>query len=148
MTPRTEAHARYDARMRVSLGAVALSGGALAFCALAFFGASAAFSVAAGAGLATANLWALARIVTELLPDERSAPQAGEGGAISRAATNKAPWTVVALLKMFALLGAAWLLMRHGVVSAAPMLVGFGSLPIGIAIGSLVSDRGAAPDDR
>src|SRR4029077_12116849 len=94
MTPRTEAPARYDARMRVSLGAVALSGGALAFCALAFFGASAAFSVAAGAGLATANLWALARIVTELLPDERSARQAGEGGAVSRAATNKAPWTV------------------------------------------------------
>jgi hypothetical protein len=144
MTPRTEAHARYDARMRVSLGAVALSGGALAFCALAFFGASAAFSVAAGAGLATANLWALARIVTELLPDERAARRAAHGGA----ATNKAPWTIVALLKMFALLGVAWLLMRHGVVSAAPMLVGFGSLPIGIAIGSLVSDRGAAPDDR
>jgi hypothetical protein len=143
MTPRTEAHARYDARMRVSLGAVALSGGALAFCALAFFGASTAFSVAAGAGLATGNLWALARIVTELLPDERSARQAAQRGA----ATNKAPWTVVALLKMFALLGAAWLLMRHGVVSAAPMLVGFGCLPIGIAIGSLVSDRGAAPDD-
>jgi hypothetical protein len=143
MTPRTEAPARYDARMRVSLGAVALSGGALALCALAFFGASTAFSVAAGAGLATGNLWALARIVAELLPDERSGRQAGQG-----AATNKAPWTVVALLKMFALLGAAWLLMRHGVVSAAPMLVGFGCLPIGIAIGSLVSDRGAAPDDR
>jgi hypothetical protein len=49
---------------------------------------------------------------------------------------------------MFGLLAAAWLLMRHGVVSPVPMLVGFGSLPIGIAIGSLVSDRGAASDDR
>jgi hypothetical protein len=38
--------------------------------------------------------------------------------------------------------------MRHGVVSPLPMLVGFGSLPIGIAIGSLVSDRSAPPGDE
>jgi hypothetical protein len=144
MAPRAEAPpARYDARMRVSLVTVALSGGVLAFCALAFLGAPAAFSVAIGAGLATGNLWALARIVAELLPDERSGRQDARGGG----ARNTGPWAVVALLKMFALLATAWLLMRHGVASPAPMLVGFGSLPIGIAIGSLVSDRGAAHDD-
>jgi hypothetical protein len=42
---------------------------------------------------------------------------------------------------MFGLVVAVWLLMRHGVVSPLPMMVGFGALPIGIAIGSLVSDR-------
>jgi len=137
MAPRAEAPAaRYDSRMRTSLVAVALSGAVLAFCALAFFGVSAAWSVALGAGLATGNLWALAKIVAALLPDERSGPQ------------NAGPWILVALLKMFGLLAAAWLLMRHAVVSPVPMLVGFGSLPIGIAIGSLVSDRGADSDDR
>jgi hypothetical protein len=44
---------------------------------------------------------------------------------------------------MVGLLAVTWLLMRHGVVSPLPMLVGFGALPIGIAIGSIVSDRGA-----
>ncbi len=47
------------------------------------------------------------------------------------------------MLKMLGLVGGVWLLMRHGVVSPIPMVVGFGSLPIGIVIGSLVSDRSA-----
>jgi hypothetical protein len=53
---------------------------------------------------------------------------------------------------MVGLVGVVWLLMRHGVVSPVPMMVGIGALPIGIAIGGLVSDRnapGAVPgDDR
>jgi hypothetical protein len=143
MAPRAEAPpARYDARLRTSLVTVAVSGLVLASFALPSFGAASAFSVAAGAALATGNLWALARIVVELLPDERSGAHATQ-----HAAKNKAPWVLVALLKMFGLLAVAWLLMRHGVVSPAPMLVGFGSLPIGIAIGTLVSDRGAVSDD-
>jgi hypothetical protein len=48
---------------------------------------------------------------------------------------------------MFALSASAWLLMRHGIVSPLPMLIGFGALPIGIAIGSLVSDRSAPPEN-
>ena len=40
----------------------------------------------------------------------------------------------------------AWLLMRHGIVSPLPMLVGFGALPIGIAIGSLLGDASASRD--
>jgi hypothetical protein len=48
---------------------------------------------------------------------------------------------------MLALLALAWLLMRHGIVSPLPMLIGFGALPIGIAIGSLVSDRTPPPDN-
>jgi hypothetical protein len=143
MTLRTQAlpspSPRLDAQLRASLVAVALCGSALAIAALPFFGLSAALSVAVGAGLATANLWALACIVTALLPDET---RASSGGARSAVA-----WAVLGMLKMFALFAVVWLLMRHGVVSVLPMLVGFGALPIGIAIGSLVRHRGAPPHD-
>jgi hypothetical protein len=53
----------------------------------------------------------------------------------------------VAGLKVLAWGAIAWLLMRHGLISVAPLLVGLLSLPIGIAIGSLVSDRSAIPED-
>jgi hypothetical protein len=129
--------ARFDARLRTSIRAVAIAGAALALLALAFGGLGAAISVAMGAGLATGNLWLLARIVTALLPDEG-------GGA---EAQSRAGWALVAVLKMLALLALAWLLMRHGLVSPLPMLIGFGALPIGIAIGSLVSDRTPPPNN-
>ena len=137
MAPPAEAPpARMDARMRMSIRAVAWTGGVLTLCAVAFAGLGAGVSVAAGAGLAAGNLWLMARIVTALLPDDSP-------GAESQ---SRAGWALVAVLKMFGLLGAAWLLMRHGIVSPLPMLVGFGALPIGIAIGSLVSDRRPPPD--
>ncbi len=120
-----------DPRLRVYLRAVGWTGGVMALAALAFFGVGTALSVAVGAGIAFANLWALARIVGALLPSTAEGAQRGKGA-----------WALVALLKMFGLVAAVWLLMRHGVVSALPLLAGFGALPIGIAIGSLVSDRG------
>jgi hypothetical protein len=129
---------RFDPRLRTSLVAVALSGLALALAAAAFFGLRAAFSVGVGAALATGNLWALARIVSALLPE-------GSEGAESQ---SRAAWALVAVLKMISLLAAAWLLMRGGLVSPLPMLAGFGALPIGIAIGSLVSDRSEPPAER
>ncbi len=133
MTARTEAQAPrpLDGRMRASIAAVALVGAGLAFVALLVFGMEAAFSVAVGSAIAAGNLWALARIIAALLPDD----------AHSARSQSKAAWALLAVLKMFGLIVAVWLLMRHGVVSPLPMLVGFGSLPIGIAIGSLVSDR-------
>ncbi len=88
-------------------------------------------------GIAAGNLWALARIIVALLPAEVEAARK----------QSRAGWALVAMLKMFGLVAAVWLLMRHGVVSPLPMLVGFGALPIGIAIGSLVSDRGARPQE-
>jgi hypothetical protein len=127
---------RLDARLRASLVSVALTGATFALAALALFGLSAAASVAVGAGLATVNLWALARIVAALLPDEAGGPTGTTG------ASGAVAWALLGIVKMFALFAVVWLLMRHGVVSALPMLVGFGALPIGIAIGSLVSDRG------
>jgi hypothetical protein len=122
---------RLDARMRTSLASVAASGAVSVLAAAAFAGTQSALSVGIGAALATANLWALARIVAALLPDERSG-----AGAQSRAA-----WAVLAVVKMTGLVAVAWLLMRHGLAAPLPMVVGFMSLPMGIAIGALVSDR-------
>jgi hypothetical protein len=139
MTPRTEAPGgrRLDAQLRASLVAVAVAGAALALAALPLFGISAAFSVAVGSALATGNLWALARIIAALLPtDGESARQ-----------KNTAAWALLGVLKMLGLIAVVWGLMDHGIVSPLPMLVGFAALPIGIAIGSLVSHRGPADDD-
>jgi hypothetical protein len=126
-----------DARMRRCLLAVALSGAASTSGALVVFGARSAFSVALGSGIATGNLWVLGRIVGALLPSE----------AAGARAQSKAGWVLVAMLKMVGLIGLLWLLMRHGVVSPLSLMAGFGSLPIGIAIGSLVSDRSAPAED-
>jgi hypothetical protein len=132
---------RLDAQLRVSIVAVAAAGALLALFALPFFGISAAFSVAVGAAIATGNLWALARIVSALLPgDARADGSPGDS-------KNASAWALVGVLKMFGLFAVVYLLMRYGIVSPVPMLAGFGALPIGIAIGSMVSHRGPARED-
>jgi ATP synthase I chain len=119
--------------MRLCLLAVAASGTTFAVGAWAVFGARSALSVALGSGIATANLWVLGRIVAALLPVESAGARA----------QSRAGWVLVATLKMVGLVGVLWLLMRHGGVSPLSLMAGFGALPIGIAIGSLVSDRSA-----
>ena len=125
-----------DARMRTSIVTVAMVGATFALVALLF---SPAFgvSVSLGAAIATLNLWILARVIGSLLPS-------GSAGA---RAQSRAGWSLVALLKMLGLFAVVGLLMRHGVAAPVPMLVGFGSLPIGIVIGSLVSDRSGREEE-
>lgn len=122
-----------DPRLRTAILSVAAVGAGLTVAALWLFGVSVTWSVAVGAVLAASNLWALARIMVPLLPSD-------EATARRR---NRGRHALAAVLKMLGLVGGVWLLMRHGVVSPIPMVVGFGSLPIGIVIGSLVSDRSA-----
>ena len=119
-----------DSRMRTAIVTVGVVGAGTSLAALFVFGPRLALSVAIGASLAVSNLWALSRIVAPMF---QSAPHAGGRGA----------QVLLVVPKMLGLLVATWLLMRQGVVSPMPMLVGFGSLPIGIVIGSLVSDRSA-----
>jgi hypothetical protein len=134
--------------MRMSLACVGVTGAVLTAGALVLLGAATAFSVGVGAALALGNLWALARIVVELLPPPpREGPrQTTETAEGPRQTANPAlgGWAVLGALKMIGLMAVVWLLLRHGVVSALPMIVGFGALPLGIAIGSVVSDRGDA----
>jgi hypothetical protein len=148
-TPTAEAPGRRtdgSARLGASFRAVLLSGAALALPAYALFGVGAAISVAIGTLLAAGNLWVMAKVVTSLLPEE---PRSGAPGPQDPAEAQapgyrRAAWGLVAALKMLALLSVVWLLMRHALVAPFPMLVGLLSLPFGIAIGSLVSDRNAA----
>jgi hypothetical protein len=128
------------------LAGVALSGAALALVALIVVGPRSAMSVGVGGGIATGNLWALARIVAALVPagtgdagggGERPAPETPVAGASA--------WALVGLLKMFGLFTVVWLLMRSAIVSPLAMVFGFAALPMGIAIGALVSDRGGQP---
>jgi len=136
MTPRADTPARTSAssepRIRRFIAAVAVTGAVASGAALVLGGPQTALSVLVGGAIATANLWALARIVTALLPTD-------EGTA---RAQSRVGWALVGVLKMLALLTLLWLLMRHGIVSPLPLFVGLGALPIGIAIGSLVRDRG------
>ena len=128
---------RPDDRMRVAIKAVLIAGGGLAGAGLALSGIHSGVSVAAGAALAAGNLWALARVVTSLLPEE------SDGAA----AQGKGAWILVGVLKTAGLLVAAWLVLSYRLASPLPMLVGFTSLPIGIAIGALVSDRRPQPKE-
>jgi hypothetical protein len=127
----------FDGRLRRSITAVAVSAGAFTVGALAFASPGAALSVALGGAVAAGNLWLLARVVAALLPESRPAAEAQSRGA----------WGLVAALKTVGLIAVAWLLMRRGIAAPLPMLIGFGALPIGIAIGSLVSDRSGQTED-
>jgi ATP synthase I subunit len=124
-----------DARLRTTIVIVLVCGAALSMGGLVSRGSSAAVSVGVGAAVAATNLWALARIVTALLPS------GSKSGA--HVPSSAAAWSLLAALKMFGLFVLVWMLLRYAVVTPLPMLVGFGALPIGIAIGSLVSDRSA-----
>ncbi|MGA7123840.1 MAG: ATP synthase subunit I [Polyangiaceae bacterium] len=136
MTTTTDGErSQLDARLRTTIVIVLVCGAALSVGGLVSRGPSAAVSVGVGAAVAATNLWALARIVTALLPS------GSKSGA--RVPSSAAAWSLLAALKMFGLFVVVWMLLRYAVVSPLPMLVGFGALPIGIAIGSLVSDRSA-----
>ncbi len=133
-----------DARMRASLVGVAVSGAVLGVLAAVFAGAAASWSVVAGAGLATANLWALARVVVALLPAEPE-DENRDGAAGQPDPREARAWASVAMLKTVGLLLVAWGILRYRVAAPLPLLVGFGALPIGIAIAALVSDRRPHP---
>jgi len=119
-----------DARLRASLVGTAVCGAALALGASLLMGPKAGLSTAVGAAVAEVNLWALAQIVSALLRD-------GRAGA----------WAYIAPLKMFALLAVVGLMMRYTTVAPLFMVAGFCALPMGIAIGSLLSDRSAPSED-
>src|SRR5262245_28888108 len=115
--------------MRAAVIAVFASGLALSIGALALFGARAAFGVALGGAIATANLAVFARL----------------GDAFIARKGNTAPWALVALLKLVVLFGGIWLILKSEVVSGLSLAVGYGALPIGITLGSLLGPK--PPDD-
>ncbi len=121
-----------DRSLTTSFLVVAIVGAALAAVGAVLYGLEAGLSVAIGAGAALANLYALTRIVgfvTVPRPDARP-----EGAAALR---------VLAVGKSVGLFGGlGFLLFRH-LILPIPMVVGYGALPIGIAIAAVLSDKAA-----
>jgi hypothetical protein len=120
-------------RIRVAIITVAVLGTLFALVAGTLWSAHAGISAAVGATIAASNLWALARIV----------------GATARPDASKSAlaWAMLALVKMLGLFALVWLLVRWGIAQPLPMVLGYGALPIGIAVGSVVSDRTEPPSD-
>jgi hypothetical protein len=116
-----------DRRLKAALRGVAVAGGVFAMAGFAFWGVKTGISVAIGALIAVSNLYVLARIVSGLLPN--AAPGSNKG------------WAALAMVKLLALFAIVFFLIDRGFVQAIPLMFGFGALPIGIAIASMMSDR-------
>jgi hypothetical protein len=125
-TPQIEPQlGKRDARLVTAMVGVASLGALMAVTAEVTWGTRMALSVGTGAAIAASNLYVLSRIV----------------GAMVKGGAGAGAWGVIAFVKMLGLFGGIWLLMTKGLVDPMGLLVGYGSLPIGIAIGSLVSDK-------
>ncbi len=125
--PKSSQSTRLDDGVRVAMLSVAMTAGVLAAGAAAAFDVRTALGVGVGGVFSLANLWAFARI--------------GEAFLSRRGAA--APWTAFAVLKMAGLFGGVWLILRSGIASPLSLLVGYGSLPIGITMGTLFGPKPA-----
>jgi hypothetical protein len=106
--------------------AVAGVGALMAVTAAFVWGLRAALSVATGSAIAVSNLYVLSKTVARVMGS-------GAGGA--------GAWSILAVLKMVLLVGVVGLLLTRGLVDAMGLVVGYGSLPIGIALSALLSDK-------
>jgi hypothetical protein len=116
---------RPDPTMRAAIQGVAISAAALTVVVLVAFGFRPAAGVGVGGAIATLNLVVFARMAEAFL--------ARRGTAI--------PWGIVGLLKLTLLLGGVWLIIRHDVVGAGWLALGYASLPLGITLGSLFGPK-------
>jgi hypothetical protein len=113
--------------------AVGATGLALGIGSFSFFEMRTALSVLLMATLAVTNLWVLAKIVSVLVPTDGSV--SGRGGAA---------WALLGVVKLFAYFGVVYALIQRGLVDGLGLVIGLVSLPVGLAIGSLVGDTAAA----
>jgi hypothetical protein len=125
-----------DPRTRTAIVGVAAMGALFAIGASTGWGVRAGVSVAIGALIAVANLYGLARIVGALL---------GTRGAHGEGDPNSGMWGLLAILKVIGLFGVIWFLLSFQLVQPIGLVVGWGALPIGIALGTFVSDKSERP---
>lgn len=141
------------AGIRPALGFVSAVGALFTLGALAFFPMKTGLSVFAGALVAASNLWVLSKIVEAILvpPDD----EGDEGDETSDEAkpapkepkkTFSGAWGALALVKILVLFGGAWILMTRGLVDPIGLVVGYGSLPVGVALSGVFS--GLKPSKR
>lgn len=116
-----------DPRLKMAIQVVVATGLLFALVGGTQFGGKVGLSVAVGSSIAASNLYVLARIIDALMSPGATKSVGG--------------WSLAFALKLLFLFGGIWLLLSWQVVSALPLAIGYATLPIGIAIGSLVSDK-------
>jgi hypothetical protein len=104
--------------LRPVLATVAALGSIGVVVAFVLSGSGSALGVAAGGGLAVANLWAFGRL----------------GSGLVSATGAKAPWIAMALGKLLVLFGLVVLLLSEGLVGPIQLSLGYLALPVGIAL--------------
>ncbi|WP_437956966.1 ATP synthase subunit I [Sorangium sp. So ce119] len=114
-----------DATMRAVLRWVAGTAAVLSVAGLLAYGVRAALGVAIGGAIATANLYVFARIVDAFI--------SRRGHTVS--------WTVIAMVKLTALMGGVWLILKSETVSGVALMVGYASLVVGISLGTLFGPK-------
>ncbi|WP_434043717.1 MULTISPECIES: ATP synthase subunit I [Sorangium] len=114
-----------DATMRAVLRWVAGTAAVLSVAGLLAYGVRAALGVAIGGAIATANLYVFARIVDAFI--------SRRGHTVS--------WTVIAMVKLTALMGGVWLILKSEAVSGVALMVGYASLVVGISLGTLFGPK-------
>jgi hypothetical protein len=160
-----EPPAAHDAAKVATVSAACL-GAVFALGALGVFNGRVALSVAAGAVIAVANLASLNAIIRAML--QPAVDEAAEAALAREAGTPEDPaaepepppdhtaegkrggaaWGLFALLKMVALFGGIWLLLTRSVVDPIPLVVGYGVLPLAIAVSGVVTSLAPRPRGR
>lgn len=139
--------------IRRTLIGVAVFGALFALGSLYLKDARTTISVLIGAGVALLNLWALAKIVSAMMPEEEPVP-AGDSGAAAASRDDGheekpsgggggggGSWSILAVVKIFALFGGAFLLWKSGIALPLPTLLGYAALPLGIVSTSVMAPR-------
>ncbi len=112
----------------VNLALMATGGFALVASMAALLGwdGRTAVGVLCGGVLAVVNLWVFKRVGQAFL---------AETGA------SRAMWGLLGAFKFVALMVGVGLLLRHDVVGAIPLIVGYGALPVGITLSNFLAAR-------
>ncbi len=113
--------AQKDPSFAAAVRYVAGCGIAMAALGAVTFGPWAAFGVAVGAAMATANLMFFGRLVEAFLAQKG----------------NTAPWAVLGVLKLLGLFAAAYVVLRTDAFSPLSFAVGYAALPLGITLSTL-----------
>ena len=108
------------ASMRPAFLGVAITALVLTAAAFALFSRPIGMGVALGGSFATANLWIMKRVARAFIAQK---------GAAS--------WAVVAAIKLLALIGAVWWVLKTELVPGMALFAGYVALPLGITLGTL-----------
>ena len=132
--------------MKPAIALVAIVGAVFAVGGFAFFSPKVGASVLVGAVIATSNLYVLTKVVEALMtpdPEELTKEESGEGEEEKSSEKKDPPkkfsgaWAALGLGEVVVLFGGVVALMTRGLGGPMAMVVGYGSLPIGISLSSL-----------